>query len=187
LCAKEVPVETARSWLEDNPDVRESVMAGFESDPRLQADALPDAILVDPKLLVDIAKEFVGEAVRRDAPEGVAEELLVAVRRMTAGERAMSPYMRAALQDLRGLRDASEIETALHRALDDATDDDRGKLENFIALVKNPKAVAEMDAKVLPPDTGFSPVDCVACCALACVICTEVCPVCCGIGCIWCG
>ena len=181
-------METAGSWLEDNPDVRESVIAGFESDPRLQTDALPDAILADPKLLVDIAKEFVSEAVRRDAPEGVPEELLVAVRRMTSGERAMSPYMRSTLQGLRGMRDASEIEPALRRALGDATDDDRRKLENFIILVKNPKPAAEMDTKMLlPPDTGFSPVDCLACCSLGCAICTDACLVCCPIGCVWCG
>jgi hypothetical protein len=187
LPAKEVSVETARSWLEENPDVRDSVVAGFDSDPRLQADALPDAVLANPKLLIDIAKEFVSEAVRRDAPEGVGEELLVVVRRMTAGERAMSPFMRTTLQDLRGLRDASEIEAALRRPFDDATDDDRRKLENFIALVRNPKAAAEMDAEVLPTETRFSPGDCVACCALGCIICTKACVVCCGIGCIWCG
>jgi hypothetical protein len=184
---KEVSMETALSWLRHNPSVRDDVVESFQSDSRLQEDALPDAVAADPTLLVDIAKGLVCEAVRRDAPEGVPEELLVAVRRMAAGESRVSPYMRTVLKNLRGLREPSELEPVLRNALAEASDEDRPKLESMIDLVKNPDIVATADAKTLPSRPGFSPVDCVACCSIGCVICTEACPLCCVVGCLYCG
>jgi hypothetical protein len=180
-------METALTWLGDNPSVRDDVVESFQSDSRLQEDALPDAVAADPTLLVEIAKGLVCEAVRRDAPDGVAEELLAAVRRMRAGENRVSPYMRTVLKNLRGLRDPSELEPVLGNALAKASDEDRPKLESMIDLVKSPDILTTADFKKLPTRPGFSPIDCVACCGIGCVICTEACPLCCVIGCLYCG
>ncbi len=180
-------METARSWLRENRGLRDDILATFRSDSRLEADALPDAMAADPALLVDLSKELVCEAVRRDAPEGVAEELLVAVRRMTAGARGLSPYVRTVLNDLRGLRDRSELEPVLRNALDGAADADRTKIEGMIDVVQKSDAVVAADEVILPEKPGFSPVDCVACCVLGCTFCFEACPICCAVGCVVCG
>ncbi|MGY0234444.1 hypothetical protein [Longispora urticae] len=182
-------MEAARSWIRDNPAVRDDILARFRGDARLAKDALPDALVTNPDLFVDLSKEFVHEAVRRDAPAGVAEELLVAVRRATAGTRALSPYMRTVLQSLRGLRDPAELEPVFRNALADATDADRGKLEGALELVRK---YAAADGDFFDPTLEteapeFSPVDCVACCALGCALCLELCAVCCVAGCIYCG
>jgi hypothetical protein len=141
----------------------------------------------DPALLVDLTKELVCEAVRRDAPEGVPEELLVQVRRMAAGVARISPYIRDVLKDLRGLRDASELEPKLRDALDAASDADRPTILGMIDVARESDAAARADEIVLTERAGLSPVHCVACCVLGCTFCFELCPVCCVVGCVACG
>jgi hypothetical protein len=180
-------MDSARLWLRDNPAIREAVVETCQTDPRLEHDAPPDALLTDPGLLVDMTKELICEVVRRDAPEGVAEELLVELRRMTDGVGKLSPYIRTVLVNLRGLRDSSEVEPVLRNALGHASEEDRRRLEGMIDVVQKADSVMLADEVVLPERTGFSPVDCVACCVLGCTFCFEACPVCCAVGCVVCG
>lgn len=181
-------METARSWLRDNPSVRDDVMERFQADARLQKDALPDAVVADPALLMDLTKEILCEAVRRDAPEGVAEELLVAVRRLAAGVRDLSQYLRSVLKDLRGLRDRSELEPVLRNALDRGSDADRTKLQAMIEVVEKSELVTRGDEVLLADRSGFSPEHCAACCGIGCAECINgPCLLCCAVGCVLCG
>jgi hypothetical protein len=137
-----------------------------------------------------MAKELVCLAVKQDAPEGVVEELISAVRVMTNGakELAKSAYVTKVLRGLRGLRDASELEPALKKALAEASDDvDRSKLQSMLAVVqKSASGVNFANPETLPPDsTELSP-HCIPCCALGCIVCTEVCILCCVAGCAVC-
>lgn len=174
------------SWLRDNSKLRDEVMRSFQSDARLEKEALPDALAADPMLLSEIAKELVCLAVKQDAPEGVVEELISAVRAMTYGatQLAKSAYLTKVLRDLRGLRDASEIEPVLKKALTEASDDvDRTKLRSMLEVVqKSASGISILDDTVLPPDGS----GCVPCCFLGCIICTEACVLCCVVGCAVC-
>jgi hypothetical protein len=178
-------METTPSWLRDNPGVRDDVVERFQGDSRLQNDALPDAMVTDPSLLVDMTKELICEAVRRDAPEGVAEELLVAVRRMTAGVRDLSPSMRTILKNLRGLRDRSELEPVLWSALRNADGADRTKLQVMIDVVQKSEIAIKREETLLADRSGLT-LDCVTCCDVGCGLCSSFCLSCCAVGCAIC-
>jgi hypothetical protein len=179
-------MEAARLWLQDNLGTRDDIVQRFQADPRMDGAALPDAVLADPTLLVDLTKQLVCEAVQ-NAPEGVAEELLAALRRMAAGVENLSPYIRQIFTDLQGLRDSSELEPVIRAALDTADETDRTKLERMIEVIERSEAMAAGNEGILTEAPGFSPVDCVACCVLGCTFCFELCPVCCAVGCVVCG
>ena len=174
-------MDGARRWLTESPAIRETAVARFTDDPRRAGWALPDALLGDPSLLVDIAKEVLCEAIRQDAPVGVAEALLDVVRRMTVREQQVSPRVRELLVGLRGLRDPSELLPVLTRALAGADAADRSDIQRMVTFVE------QLDADAVTGDpTSLSPADCAACCALSCIICLEFCAVCCLLGCLVC-
>jgi hypothetical protein len=181
-------MEKAISWLRSNSNIRDDVRRSFQADARLKNDALPDALATNPILLSDMAKELVCLAVRQDAPEGVVEELMSAVRiiKNGAAELVKSIYLTKVLRELRGLRDAYELEPVLKKALAEATGDvDKSKLQNMIEVVQR-SAGSFGDPETLPPDsTDLSP-HCVPCCFIGCTVCTVDCLVCCAIGCAVC-
>jgi hypothetical protein len=177
-------------WLQDNQNLRADVIHSFQSDVRLENEALPDAIAANPTLLSDMAKELVCLAIRQDAPEGVVEDLMVPVRAMTKGAKELSKsvYLTQVLRSLHGLRDAYELEPVLEKALAEATDDlDRSKLQSMLETVqKSPVSdnFSNFDS-LLPKSTELSP-SCAPCCFLGCIICLEGCFICCVIGCLVC-
>jgi hypothetical protein len=186
----------AVAWLEENPSVREFVLHEVDLDGK----PLPDALLADPRRLVEIVKGVVIEAVRRDAPQGVVEELMVPVRRMarTAAEIERYRHITDALSEAQGLRDRYEFEPVLEKALATAPDDaNRQKLQLMLDALKRADNPAELQAAAddvfLGPDEGsgtateFSPVECLVCCSTACVMCLPAgCLVCCPVGCLLC-
>lgn len=183
-------MQNAILWVEENQSLRESALSGVE----LGGKALPDAIASDPALLVDICKAFVIEAVRQDAPEGVVEELIVPVRRMAATARDLDQYRYTTrvLSQMQGMRDRSELEPILEKALVDAPDDaNKYKLEKMLNVLRGAPRVEDLRAAaILASDditleAGFGP-DCVPCCFLGCIICLEFCPICCVVGCFVC-
>jgi hypothetical protein len=189
-------LEDATQWAEENREAKQHALreAGLDG-----SEPLPDAIAADPAKLVAAAKALAIEAVRRDAPAGVVEELLVPIRRMTATLQQLDRYRFTAdvLAGMRGLRDETELEPVLAKALDDAPDEaNREKLEHMLGLVRTRVAFEVLGGieKVLPPEgtTGefttakLEPSRCVPCCALGCIVCPEFCPVCCLAGCFLC-
>jgi len=101
------------TWLRDNPAVAELARASAA----VAGKALPDAVLEDPSRLVDVVKTAVVEAIRSDAPAGVAEELVPVLRFVSLGAKGFDPEggVGRELSALQGLRDASELSAALSR------------------------------------------------------------------------
>jgi hypothetical protein len=179
-------------WVEQSEDARRSALAEVGLD---DADAaLPDVLAADPTRMVDAMKALVIEAVRRDAPEGVVEALIVPVRRMaeTARELDAYRYTTDVLAGLRGLRDATELEPPLARALAAAPDDaNRDRLERMLERVRNPidpaQAQIAADAVTLPTKLTGGEVACFVCCLAGCSLCGINCLLCCNVNCFLCG
>ena len=76
----------ALAWLKQQPAVGE----GARQQIDVAGKAIPDAVLEDPTRLVDLFVDL--ESVRRDAPVGVAEELLLALRLLSAGAARFDRY-----------------------------------------------------------------------------------------------
>ncbi len=181
-------MEPMEQWLSENPDLKDRIPAAFAHDSRLSGMALPDALLNDPALLADMAKEITCEAIRRDAPIGVPEELLEAARRMTKGSGSLSPFVRQTLRDLTGLRDQSEIEPILMGALQYADEADKPKIEGMLDVVRKSSSIDTLMTETGDGgELGFAPIHCVACCALGCIVLPKVCPIACVVGCVVCG
>jgi hypothetical protein len=183
-------------WLEENPSVRERAL----SEVDLGGKPLPDALLADPTRLVAITKAIVIEAVRRDAPEGVVEGLIGPLRRMARGAAEIDRYRHItdALGQAQGLRDRSELEPVLDRALSTAPDEpNRRKLEMMLDVLRrsdDPEALRiSADEMILKPNGGsgtsteLSPVGCLTCCGTTCAACLPfACFTCCVVGCLVC-
>ncbi len=179
----------AIDWIEANEDARRSALreAGLDGD----AGAMPDLVAADPTRLLTAAKALVVEAVRRDAPAGVVEQLIGPVRRMAAGASTLGEhrYVLDVLASMRGLRDAGELEPVLAEAIAKAPDDgSRRKLEHALERVRQPLDREQVrfaldKAMTTEPNPGGS---CLECCALACIFCLEVCLLCCAGGCALC-
>lgn len=174
-------------WLNENADIGEKVVELFRDDRRLAGLALPDAVLLEPELLADMAKEVVCEAVRREAPAEVAEELFGSVRRMARGARSLSPYVRDVLRSLKGSRDSTEIEPLLLTALENVPPGDRAAVEGMLDTIRRSAAGSFGDEPIVVEPESFSGVHCVACCVLGCTVLPKVCPVACVVGCVTCG
>jgi len=177
-------MRNALSWLEENPAVREKVVA----DSQQSGQALPDLVAGDPSVIVGLAKAIVVEAVLQDAPAGVVEELIAPVRQMAANARNLDRYQYAigVLSSLQGLRDRSELEPVLADALGDAPDDaNRAKIQDMLELVSGSDATIA-EARVLPDGTTELSPHCVPCCFIGCTVCLEACILCCAAGCLLC-
>jgi hypothetical protein len=189
--SQEDSMEKAVAWLRDTPNLREDVIRSLQYDGLLDDDSLPDALAAEPMLLSKMAKELVILAIKQDAPEGVAEELLSAMRVITNGAKEVgrSAYLSEVLRSLRGLRDAYELEPVLKKALAGASDDaDRSKIRNMLDTLSKTASDGTLDEEFLPPDgtgTELSP-HCVPCCYIGCVVCLRACILCCLIGCAVC-
>jgi hypothetical protein len=129
---------------------------------------LADALLGDPTRLVELFREAAVEAIRRDAPVGVAEELLVATRLAEIGARRFDAdgHVARTLSSLRGSRDRSEIVPLLMAAAADASSSrDRYLLENLVGLAEavpaelpdvGPSAILDVVDNLLPTEGAFS-------------------------------
>lgn len=180
-------------WLETDPSAREHAQGQVD----LGGKAVPDAVLDDPARLVELTKALAVEAIRRDAPEGVVEELLPAIRRMSRGVRALDRdgHIAEALRGAQGLRDRSELEPVLERAMETAPDAaTRGRLALAIEAMKRADGTFAADEAILGPDettTGggseLSPTGCLICCPSGCVACGPLgCIPCCVVSCLVC-
>jgi hypothetical protein len=139
-----VVASAAATWLQRHREVVEAARAGVDAAGR----ALPDALLEDPARLVDLFKAAAVEAIRTDAPPGVAEELLLGVRTMTerVGRLRANVFVAGQLSSLQGLRDPGEITSALRNRIAEAPDEaSRAALERMVA-------VADSAAVFLGPD-----------------------------------
>ncbi len=182
-------------WLQANPSVSEAAVAEVAWDGK----ALPDALLADPLKLLDFGKAVVIEAVRRDAPEGVVEGLMVPVHRMARFRSQIDRYrhVTTTLSQAQGLRDSWELEPVLTQALATAPDDaNRQLLQRALDVIARSASVDELvsnaDDIVLKPNGGpteLSPggTQCAICCGLGCLACKGGCLVCCIVACIACG
>jgi hypothetical protein len=182
------------AWLMANPSVRDAALNEVE----LGGKALPDALLANPLTLIDFSKAVVIEAVRRDAPEGVVEGLMVPIRRMVGFGSQIEQYrhVTTTLSQAQGLRDRAEFEPVFARALTTAPDDaNRRKIQAMLDVLEKSESVEELVAKadeiVMKPGGGtteLSPgAQCAVCCGLGCLACKGGCLVCCIVACIACG
>lgn len=182
------------AWLQENPSVRDTVLA--EAD--LGGKALPDALLADPLKLLELGKAVVIEAVRRDAPEGVVEGLMVPVRRLRRFGSQIDRYahVTTTLSEAQGLRDKWEFEPVLAEALRSAPDEaNEQAIQRMLDVLDRPDSVDGLvvmaDDIILGPDGGATELSpggqCALCCGLACLLCELGCLACCVVGCVACG
>ena len=182
------------AWLQENPSVRDAVLA--EAD--LGGKALPDALLADPLKLLDLAKAVVIEAVRRDAPDGVVEGLMLPVRRLRQFGSQIDRYehVTKTLSKAQGLRDRWELEPVFAEALRSAPDEANGQaIQRMLDVLERSESVDEMvvmaDDIFMGPDGGGTELSpggqCALCCGLACLLCELGCLACCVVGCVACG
>jgi hypothetical protein len=182
------------AWLQANPSVREAVLRDAELDGK----ALPDALLADPLKLIDLSKAVVIEAVKRDAPEGVVEGLMVPVRRMVRFGSQVDQYghLTATFSQAQGLRDRSELEPVFEQALATAPDEaNKRMLQLGLDVLAKSASLEELvvhaDEIVMKPNGGateLSPgAQCAICCGLGCLLCEVACLACCVVGCVACG
>jgi hypothetical protein len=141
----------ALEWLRQHPNVAETARKRVD----VPGKAFPDAVLEDPARLVEVFKGAIVEAVRNDAPVGVAEELLGYLRffslRVERFDR--SGFVGTQLAALQGLRDRTEIIAALQASANNAPDEaSRAPLERLIALAN---AVPASDRILLAPNGGL--------------------------------
>jgi hypothetical protein len=182
------------AWLTANPSVSEVALAEVE----LGGKALPDALLADPRKLIDFSKAVVIEAVKRDAPEGVVEGLMVPIRRMVRFGSQIDQYrhVTTTLSQAQGLRDRWELEPVLGQALASAPDDaNRRMLQRALDVLTRSESADELMVKadeiLMRPDGGATELSpggqCLLCCGLGCLACKGGCLVCCIVACITCG
>jgi hypothetical protein len=148
-------LSTAAAWLRLNPAVGDRVRGRAAVPGR----AMPDAMLEDPTRLVDLVKEALVEAIRADAPVGVVEEILPALRILSSGAKGFDRYGYVATQlsALQGLRDRPEIAAALGESAANAPDEmNRASIERLRSVTN---AVSVSDEHVPGPDVILGPDD----------------------------
>ncbi|MGA5453824.1 hypothetical protein ACPCVO_45140 [Streptomyces umbrinus] len=170
-------------WLIDNEAARKAAVASVD----LKGKAVPDALVTDRWFLPKYMKALVIEAVKGDAPEGVVEDLMPALRRMTRGAAGIDAYGVDVLARLEGLRDEDEIIPVLERARDEAPDEpSRQRVERVIERVRNPLslentlAMSDEQLDEIQEDT------CASCCLHGCASCIMTCVICCAGSCWYC-
>jgi hypothetical protein len=170
-------------WMIDNEDARTAAVASLGLKK-----AVPDALVTDRWFLPNAMKALVIEAVRRDAPEGVAEELLRVQRLMRRNAERIDEYGAEVLARLEGLRDEDEIVPVLERARDEAPDRlRRERIERVIERVRRPRRSLEdllalSDAQLA--EVRADPCD--HCCIYGCSLCILTCVICCAGTCYCC-
>ncbi|WP_406229253.1 hypothetical protein [Streptomyces anthocyanicus] len=166
----------------DNEDARKAAIASLGLKK-----AVPDALVTDRWFLANYAKALVIEAVKRDAPEGVVEDLMPFLRRMQARVEKIDDWAAEVLGSLEGLRDADEITPVLERALDEAPDEERKVLIARLLekLQKPPLGLEEVLALSDEQFDVFREDPCESCCIYGCGSCPATCVICC-IGSCWC-
>jgi hypothetical protein len=128
------PLSTAAEWLEANAAVVDTV----RQRTAVSGKAMPDAMLEDPTRLLDLVKETLVEAIRGDAPVGVVEDLLPALRVLSVGARVFDRNSHAATQlaALQGMRSRGELESALQDSAADAPDElSRASIDRLLAAL----------------------------------------------------
>ncbi len=172
----------ALRWVADRSPVRRAI----EKAVQTKTLSVPDSLLADPTLVVKAAEAASQEARKQKAPDDVLGALDELVNRYRLGAERLPQieYTAAALRGLQGMRDRSELEGPLSKALDEAPDDaNRMKLTQIAALIRRPRSF-DLGFPTLDPGLGIS---CDwGCCAFACVMCVEACPICCAAACLLC-
>jgi hypothetical protein len=182
------------AWLQANPSVGEAALAEVELGDK----PLPDALLADPLKLLELSKAIAIEAVKRDAPEGVVEGLMVPIRRMVRFGSQIDQYRHVSttLSQAQGLRDRWELEPVFTQALASAPDDaNKQALQRVLDLLARSESVDELVVRAdeIITKTNGGPTElspggqCVLCCGLGCLLCKGGCLVCCIVACIACG
>ena len=122
----------AVAWLREHPAVGETARKRIDSSDK----AVPDAVLENPARLLEMLNESVIQALQSDAPVGVADELLLSLRILSARLERLErdSYLKAELGALQGLRDREEITTALQNSAAKAPDESRASLERMIRV-----------------------------------------------------
>ncbi|MFF3091540.1 hypothetical protein ACFVRB_41830 [Streptomyces nojiriensis] len=180
---------TTIQWVVQN----ESALKAAHSDLDLRGKAFPDALLMDRWLLPQFLKALIIEAVKRDAPEGVVEDLLPVYRKMSRGAAEITDYLVDVLAQLEGLRDEHEIAPVLEQARDKAPDKlSREKLERGLNKMRNPLsfksllALSDEEFEKLREDSGPGGT-CFTCCLGGCSACwPSECSLCCFVACAIC-
>ena len=178
-------MKNTETWVNSDVFLVDRVLKGSNLDSR----PISDLVARDPKALIEAAKALIIEAVKSDAPVGVVEELIDAVRKMQEGAKNLPKFQYAsdalaAVDSSNGAEIASSLESALEKAPDEAN---RKKLAQMVKVAKQGKRpVSEMmmlsaDAEMLEASPH-----CIPCCALGCIVCVDVCPICCVAGCLLC-
>jgi hypothetical protein len=150
---------TAVEWLRQSSAVAERARRRISGDGQ----AVPDTLLDDPTRLVALFEEALVQAIREDAPPGVAEELLLQLRLVSTASKRFDRDGFAAhrLSTLRGLRDPSELQPALEAGIAAAPDSaSRAQLTRWLDLVNAaPAADSGADLMTIPlfPDEGTVP------------------------------
>lgn len=155
-------------WMIDNDEARAAAVAGLGLKK-----AVPDALVTDRWFLPDYMKALVIEAVRRDAPDGVAEELMRVQRRMRRNAEEIDDYGAEVLARLEGLRDADEVVPVLERARDEAPDQlRRDRIERVLERVRQPRNDLEDLLALSDEQLGAILADpCDHCCVYGCGLC----------------
>lgn len=170
-------------WMIDNDEARAAAVAGLGLKK-----AVPDALVTDRWFLPDYMKALVIEAVRRDAPDGVAEELMRVQRRMRRNAEEIDDYGAEVLARLEGLRDADEVVPVLERARDEAPDQlRRDRIERVLERVRQPRNDLEDLLALSDEQLGAILADpCDHCCVYGCGLCPLHCVICCAGTCYCC-
>lgn len=174
-------ISEALLWVQENKHTRDAAIEAVSSSDR----AMPDVLLGNPSSVVQAAVAAAKGAVASGAPEGVVSTLQEIVRQYEKGERRLTEieYSVRAVKSLQGLRDRTEVEGPLLRALAEAPDEaNREKLSQIVALVKRPPSLSAAFPSLGAKDDGCS----WGCCAFSCILCAEACVVCCIAACLLC-
>ncbi|WP_330294197.1 hypothetical protein [Streptomyces sp. NBC_00503] len=144
--------------------------------------AVPDALVTDRWFLPNYMKALAIEAVKRDAPEGVVEDLMLLLRRATRNAKGIDEYGVEVLARLEGLRDVDEIVPVLERARDEAPDESRRqRIERLLKKARQPGPSRE-DLRAMSDEqleeTLLSD-NCDSCCLYGCSLCLLECFICC--------
>ncbi|MCX4718729.1 hypothetical protein [Streptomyces virginiae] len=150
--------------------------------------AVPDAIVTDRWFLPNYMKALVIEAVKRDAPEGVVEDLMPDLRRMARKAERMDDYGVEVLARLEGLRDEDEIVPVLERARDEAPDEVRRvRIQRVLDRIRKPSL--SLEELIDLSDEQLEEIledPCAHCCIYGCSLCLVTCLICCAGTCYCC-
>ena len=183
------PTDLALSWLRSAKDALAAARDAAHAPRPTGADWLLD----DPSNATRLLKEVTIEAIRRDAPDGVVDGLLIFTRRVSAGAARLkqNTYLSSALASLKGKTEPAEIQEVLERALTTPSPDQTGTeaLRAMLAAVVRMRAtdvVFFADELVFKPETGVDPGTSLAthipCLGVFCALCIEGGP----LGCVAC-